>query len=118
MSLWCRLAVAALALASAPAVRAAETPQAAPLAPEAVVETEAGSFSIRLRPDLAPGHVRHFLKTAKAGGYEGTTFHRLIPRGIIQGGDPLSKDPRQAARYGTGGLGLLKAAVSEGPFAR
>lgn len=118
MSLSRLLAVAALALALPLGASAAQAPAAAPSAPEAVVETEAGSFLIRLRPDLAPGHVRHFLKTAKAGGYDGTAFHRLIPRGIIQGGDPLTKDPRKAALYGTGGLGLLKAEFSDAPFVR
>jgi cyclophilin family peptidyl-prolyl cis-trans isomerase len=87
-------------------------------APEAVIETAQGSFVIRLRPDLAPRHVAHFVKTAKAGGYDGTTFHRIIPGGIIQGGDPLSKDPAKAALYGTGGLGLLKAEFSDAPFTR
>jgi peptidyl-prolyl cis-trans isomerase B (cyclophilin B) len=87
-------------------------------APEAVVETEHGSFVIRLRPDLAPAHVAHFVKTARAGGYDGTTFHRIIPGGIIQGGDPVSKDPARAAEYGRGGLGLLKAEFSDLPFTR
>lgn len=92
---------------------------AAPLpAQEAVVETAQGSFVIRLRPDLAPRHVAHFVKTAKAKGYDGTTFHRIIAGGIIQGGDPLSKDPKNAARYGQGGLGLLKAEFSDTPFTR
>jgi peptidyl-prolyl cis-trans isomerase B (cyclophilin B) len=88
------------------------------LAEEAVVETPRGSFVIRLLPDLAPAHVNHFLKTAKAGGFDGTTFHRIIPRGIIQGGDPLSKDPKMTARYGTGGLGILKAEFSDRPMTR
>jgi peptidyl-prolyl cis-trans isomerase B (cyclophilin B) len=86
--------------------------------PEAVVETPKGSFTIRLRPDVAPKHVKHFLKTARAGGYDGTTFHRIIMGGIIQGGDPLSKDPAKASRYGTGGLGLLTAEFSDQPFVR
>jgi peptidyl-prolyl cis-trans isomerase B (cyclophilin B) len=90
----------------------------APPAEEAVVTTAAGTFVIRLRPDLAPAHVRHFVKTARAGGYDGTAFHRLVPGGILQGGDPLSKDPGQAARYGQGGLGLLKAEFSGEPFRR
>ena len=86
--------------------------------PEAVVETEKGSFTIRLLPDLAPQHVALFLKTAKAGDYDGTTFHRIIMGGIIQGGDPLSKDPAKADQFGTGGLGLLKAEFSDRPFVR
>jgi peptidyl-prolyl cis-trans isomerase B (cyclophilin B) len=92
----------------------------APLASaqEAVVETQQGSFVIQLRPDLAPKHVAHFVKTAKAGGYDGTTFHRIIAGGIIQGGDPFSKDPKRAAEYGQGGLGLLKAEFSDVPFTR
>jgi peptidyl-prolyl cis-trans isomerase B (cyclophilin B) len=86
--------------------------------PEAVLETDVGSFTIRLLPDVAPAHVRHFLKTARAGGFDHTTFHRIIPGGIVQGGDPLSKDPKATARYGTGGLGLLKAEFSDRPFTR
>ena len=58
------------------------------------------------------------MKTAKAGGYDGTTFHRIIVGGIIQGGDPLTKDPDKASQYGTGGLGLLKAELSDRPFVR
>jgi cyclophilin family peptidyl-prolyl cis-trans isomerase len=85
---------------------------------EAVVETADGAFVIRLTPDLAPRHVQHFVKTARTGGYDGTTFHRIVPRGIIQGGDPLSKDPARKALYGTGGLGLLKAEFSTRPMTR
>ena len=96
----------------------APSPAASPVATEAVVETAQGRFVIRLLPDLAPRHVQHFVKTAKAGGYDGTTFHRIIPRGIIQGGDPLSKDPKKSALYGTGGLGLLKAEFSDRPMTR
>jgi peptidyl-prolyl cis-trans isomerase B (cyclophilin B) len=93
---------------------------AAPAAParEAVVETAEGTFVIRLREDLAPLHVAHFVKTAAAKGYDGTTFHRIIPGGIVQGGDPFSKDPARSAEYGRGGLGLLKAEFSDRPFAR
>ena len=101
-------AVAALAVA----------PGSPPVPQEAVVDTDQGSFVVRLRADLAPLHVAHFVKTAKAGGYDGTTFHRIIPGGIIQGGDPYSKDPKRAAEYGRGGLGLLKAEFSDQPFAR
>ena len=113
-----RVRAAAGLLALLPAVVAAQDakPPAAPQ--DVVVETDAGSFVIRLRPDLAPAHVAHFLKTAKAGGYDHTTFHRIIAGGIIQGGDPLTKDPKMASRYGTGGLGLLKAEFSDRPMTR
>ena len=87
-------------------------------APSARVETDKGAFVIRLRPDLAPRHVAHFTKVAKAGGFDKTTFHRIVPGGIIQGGDPLSKDPKKASAYGTGGLGLLKAEFSAEPMKR
>jgi peptidyl-prolyl cis-trans isomerase B (cyclophilin B) len=79
---------------------------------QAVLETSAGTFVIDLRPDLAPNHVGHFIKVAREGGYDGTTFHRTIRMGIIQGGDPLSRDPAKRAQYGTGGLGVLKAEIS------
>lgn len=93
---------------------------AAPVAPgtEAVVETAKGAFTIRLLPELAPKHVAHFVKTALAGGYDRTTFHRVIPRGIVQGGDPLSRDPARKKLYGTGGLGLLRAEFSDRPMSR
>lgn len=114
--------LATLLLVSAPTVLAAppvKPPAPAPAAAqEAVVETAQGRFVIRLLPELAPRHVAHFVKTARAGGFDGTTFHRLIAGGLIQGGDPLSKDPAQAARYGTGGLGLLRAEFSQRPFTR
>jgi peptidyl-prolyl cis-trans isomerase B (cyclophilin B) len=58
------------------------------------------------------------MKLANDGSYKGTIFHRIIHRGIIQGGDPLSKDPAKKAQYGTGGLGVLKAEHSQEPFTR
>jgi hypothetical protein len=45
---------------------------------QAVVNTSAGTFVIDLRPDLAPNHVGYFMKLAKEGAYNGTTFHRVI----------------------------------------
>ena len=79
---------------------------------QAVVNTSAGTFVIDLRPELAPNHVGYFMKLIAEGAYNGTTFHRVIRHGIIQGGDPLSKDPSKAASYGTGGLGVLTAEIS------
>jgi peptidyl-prolyl cis-trans isomerase B (cyclophilin B) len=83
---------------------------------EAVVETTSGTFVIRLLPDAAPNHVGYFMKVAQEGGYNGTTFHRAVKHGIIQGGDPLSRDPAQRSRYGTGGLGVLRAELSSEPM--
>jgi peptidyl-prolyl cis-trans isomerase B (cyclophilin B) len=85
---------------------------------QAVVNTSAGMFVIDLRPDLAPNHVGYFIKLAQAGAYKGTTFHRVIRNGIIQGGDPLTRDPAKAKLYGTGGLGVLKAEISAEPHTR
>ena len=75
---------------------------------QAVLETTLGTIVIDLLAEAAPNHVAHFITRAREGAYDGTTFHRVITMGIIQGGDPLSKDPGQAARYGTGGLGVLR----------
>ena len=83
---------------------------------QAVVETTVGTFVIDLLPDRAPNHVGYFMKLAREGAYEGTTFHRVIKYGIIQGGDPLSRDPGARARYGTGGLGVLRAEFNDEPM--
>jgi peptidyl-prolyl cis-trans isomerase B (cyclophilin B) len=79
---------------------------------QAVVNTSAGTFVIDLKPELAPNHVGYFMKLAREGAYNGTVFHHVIRYGIIQGGDPISKDPAKAASYGTGGLGVLKAEIT------
>jgi peptidyl-prolyl cis-trans isomerase B (cyclophilin B) len=75
---------------------------------QAVIETTMGTIVLDLLADAAPNHVAHFLTRAREGAYDGTIFHRVIPNGIIQGGDPLSKDPSQSARYGTGGMRELR----------
>ncbi len=75
---------------------------------QAVLETTHGTIVLDLLADAAPNHVAHFITRAREGAYDGTIFHRVIAMGIIQGGDPISKDPAQAAKYGTGGLGVLR----------
>ena len=69
-----------------------------PTAPpkQAVVETAAGTFIIDLDPEAAPNQVAYFMKLAQQGAYDGTTFHRMVKYGMVQGGDPLSKDPSSA----------------------
>src|SRR5436190_3942061 len=75
---------------------------------QAVIETSMGRIVISLLPAKAPNHVGYFMKLAGDGSFAGTTFHRVIKYGIIQGGDPLSKDPAKSAQYGTGGLNVLR----------
>ena len=75
---------------------------------QAVVETTYGTIVLDLLDDAAPTHVAYFITRAREGAYDGTVFHRVIAMGIIQGGDPISKDRTQTARYGTGGLGVLR----------
>ena len=74
-----------------------------------ILDLKDGPVKIRLRPDLAPNHVGHFMAQAARGAYNGTVFHRVVRHGIIQGGDPLTTDPAKVKQYGTGGLGVLRA---------
>src|SRR5262249_6311290 len=78
---------------------------------QAVVDTSAGTFVIDLTPETAPNQAAHFMRLAAEGGYDGTTFHRVIKYGMVQGGDPLSRDPAKRAQYGTGGQNAVKAEV-------
>ena len=49
---------------------------------------ETGDVVIKLRPDLAPGHVERITELAREGFYDGVVFHRVIPGFMAQGGDP------------------------------
>jgi len=85
-------------------------------AKQAVIETSMGTIVIELLPAKAPNHAGYFIKLARDGGFAGTTFHRVIRYGLIQGGDPLSKDPAKAAQYGTGGLNVLRPEINDEPM--
>jgi peptidyl-prolyl cis-trans isomerase B (cyclophilin B) len=80
---------------------------------QAVVETAMGTIVLDLLAEKAPNHVAMFIKTAQSGGYDGTTFFRMIKHGIVQGGDPVTKDAAARAKYGTGGLNLLKPEITD-----
>lgn len=71
---------------------------------QATVETEFGKIVFKLLPELAPEHVRNFVKLAQSGFYDGTQFHRVIPGFMIQGGDPNTKTPDKS-KWGMGGPG-------------
>jgi peptidyl-prolyl cis-trans isomerase B (cyclophilin B) len=85
---------------------------------KAIIETEFGNIEIRFLPDVAPNHVNNFIELAKKGFYDGTTFHRVIPGFMIQGGDPNSKNSDRS-KHGTGSPGYtLKAEFNERPHKR
>ena len=81
---------------------------AAPAPQQAVVETTAGTFVVDLDAAAAPLTTAYFIRTASTGGFTGTTFHKMIKYGIVQGGDPLTKDLSKRAQWGTGGLNAVK----------
>jgi peptidyl-prolyl cis-trans isomerase B (cyclophilin B) len=87
-------------------------------AKQAVLETELGTIVIDLYPKAAPNHVAAFQKRIREGYYVGTIFHRVIPFGIIQGGDPFTRDLERQAQYGQGGLFELKAESKKIPHKR
>jgi peptidyl-prolyl cis-trans isomerase B (cyclophilin B) len=80
----------------------------------AVIKTNQGTMVLEFWPDVAPGHVENFKKLAKKGFYDGTCFHRVIKGFMIQGGDPLTKDDANQARWGTGDPGYkIKAEFND-----
>lgn len=85
---------------------------------KAIIETKFGNIELKFFPDVAPNHVNNFIELAKKGFYDGTTFHRVIPGFMIQGGDPNSKNPDKS-KHGTGGPGYtVKAEFSSKPHKR
>ena len=85
----------------------------------AVIKTSAGEMVLEFWPDVAPKTVENFKTLAKKGFYDGTAFHRIIKGFMIQGGDPLTKDPAKEDRYGTGGPGYsIKAEFNDRPHVR
>lgn len=87
-----------------------EQPQAVQVAPiietvRVTFKTSLGDIEAELDGAKAPLTVGNFVALAKKDFYDGTTFHRVIPDFMIQGGDPLSADPMMRPRHGTGGPG-------------
>jgi peptidyl-prolyl cis-trans isomerase B (cyclophilin B) len=85
----------------------------------AVIKTSAGEMTVEFWPDVAPKTVENFKTLAKKGFYDGTAFHRIIKGFMIQGGDPLTKDPTAEARWGTGDPGYkIKAEFNDRPHVK
>jgi peptidyl-prolyl cis-trans isomerase B (cyclophilin B) len=70
-----------------------------------IIETNLGKISLELLHELAPEHVRNFIKLTEEGFYDSTLFHRVIPGFMIQGGDPNTKDVNLKNQWGMGGPG-------------
>ena len=80
----------------------------------AVIKTSAGEMRVELWSDVAPKTVENFKTLAQKGFYDGTCFHRIVKGFMIQGGDPLTKDPNREDEWGTGGPGhKIKAEFNE-----
>ena len=71
-----------------------------------------GDVVIKLRPDLAPGHVERITELANSGFYDGVVFHRVIPGFMAQGGDPTGTG------YHGSDLPNIKAEFSDEPHVR
>jgi peptidyl-prolyl cis-trans isomerase B (cyclophilin B) len=80
---------------------------------QAIIHTKLGNITLKFFPDVAPNHVNNFIELAKKGFYDGTIFHRVVPKFVIQGGDPNSKNPDRS-KHGMGGPGYsVKAEFSK-----
>ena len=84
----------------------------------AVLETAKGTIVLEFFPEVGPKHVENFKKLAREKFYDGTTFHRVIPKFMIQGGDPNTKDD-DPTNDGRGGPGYtIKAEFNSKPHVR
>jgi len=80
----------------------------------AVITTTEGTMVVEFWTDAAPNTIANFKKLANSGFYDGTAFHRVIKGFMIQGGDPLTKDPSKEDAWGTGGPGYqIKAEFND-----
>jgi len=86
---------------------------------QAVVDTSAGTFILQFYPEQAPNHVRKFIELARQGHFNGTAFHSMVSRAVVQGGDPETKNPAARDKYGSGGYNMgLKREISDLPIKR
>ena len=102
------LLFASIPLTAQPARKKNAPPADAPITPEeaakleAVIKTELGAMRMEFYPDKAPLHVSSFIKNARAGIYDGTSFFRVFAHSLVQGGDPSMKESLPRNRWGAG----------------
>jgi peptidyl-prolyl cis-trans isomerase B (cyclophilin B) len=99
----------------------APLPDAPPAADEevALLQTSLGDLTVAFWPEVAPNTVANFKELARAGFYDGTCFHRVVRDFMVQGGDPLTKQPEHEKLWGTGDPGYaIPAEFSDRPHTR
>lgn len=91
-------------IAQAKELTAMEKLASLPAEPVFDIVTNFGTMRVKLY-EKTPKHRDNFAKLALTGYFDGILFHRVINGFMIQGGDPLSKDPAMFDSWGTGGPG-------------
>lgn len=85
----------------------------------AVIKTSEGDMVVEFWTDAAPKTIENFKTLARKGFYNGTAFHRIVKGFMIQGGDPLTKDPSKEDKYGSGNAGYrINAEFNDHPHDR
>jgi cyclophilin family peptidyl-prolyl cis-trans isomerase len=84
-----------------------------------IITTKFGDITLEFYPEHAPKTVDNFKKLAKKGFYDGLIFHRIVPKFVIQGGDPNTRNLSNRGTWGTGGPGWnVKAEFNKNKHSR
>lgn len=99
------LLIAALALATPVMAQTGGAQATPPAGPVLVFETEKGTFEIETYPSIAPKTVDHIVGLVQKRFYNGLRVHRVVPKFVVQIGDPQTRDMTKKALWGSGGSG-------------
>jgi cyclophilin family peptidyl-prolyl cis-trans isomerase len=84
-----------------------------------IITTKFGDIKLEFYPEHAPKTVDNFKELAKKGFYDGLIFHRIVPKFVIQGGDPNTRNVSNRGTWGTGGPGWnVKAEFNKNKHSR
>lgn len=84
-----------------------------------IITTKFGDIKLEFYPEHAPKTVDNFKELAKQGFYDGLIFHRIVPKFVIQGGDPNTRNLSNRGTWGTGGPGWnIKAEFNKNKHSR